>query len=57
MGYIHRMRVCVCVETLEDVAECETTRISQHLITACGVRGQSRVDLPVCVCVCVWVRL
>lgn len=57
MGYIHRMRVCVCVcvETLEDVAECETTRISQHLITACGVRGQSRVDLPVCVCV--WVRL
>lgn len=41
----------VCVETLEDVAECETTRISQHLITACGVRGQSGVDLPVCVCV------
>lgn len=40
----------MCVETLEDVAECETTRISQHLITARGVRGQSGVDLPVCVC-------
>jgi len=45
----------VCVETLEDVAECETTRISQHLITACGVRGQSKSGsscLCVCVCVC-----
>lgn len=39
----------MCVETREDVAECETTTISQHLITACGVRGQSGVDLPVCV--------
>ncbi len=43
--------VRVCVESQEDVAECETTSISQHLITACGVRGQSKVDLLfVCVC-------